>query len=84
MQKIDKYQSLSNKSFDNLLSELYSLPNGQSRIILSMRDDKYSKLLDVIEDYILVAKEQLNIGNRKRAYRIYLMLHLLIDENVMK
>lgn len=83
-QKIDNYQSLSNGSFDYLLMELYDFPGGRSRIILSMRDDRYSKLLDVIEDYILVAKEQLNIGNRKRAYRIYLMLHLLIDEYVMK
>ena len=83
MQKIDKYQLLSNKSFDNLLAELYNLPDGRTRIILSMRDDKYSKLLDVIEDYILVAKKQLNIGNQKRAYRIYLILHFLIDKYII-
>ena len=83
-QKIENYQSLSNISFDYLLMELYNSPGARSRIILSMQDDRYSKLLDVIEDYILVAKEQLNIGNRQRAYRIYLMIHLLIDEYVMK
>ena len=67
MQKIDTYLSLNSKSFDNLLSELYKQSDGESMIILSLKDRNYSKKLDCIEEYIVLGKELLNIGNRNRA-----------------
>ena len=56
MQKVDSYKSFSNRSLDDLLNDLYQLPNGKSVILRAICDKQFSKRLDCIEDYVLVAK----------------------------
>lgn len=78
MQNVDSYLSFNHQSFSRFLKELYEGSKGRRRIIRSLNDHLYAESLNYIEDYILVAMQQLNLGNRRRAYRIYLTLHLLL------
>lgn len=80
MQNVDSYLSFNHQSFSRFLKELYEGNKGRRRIIRSFNDHRYAKSLNCIEDYILVAMQQLNLGNRRRAYRIYLILHLLLKK----
>lgn len=80
MQNVDSYLSFNRQSFSQFLKELYEGNKGRRRIIRSFNDHRYAKSLNHIEDYVLVAMQQLNLGNRRRAYRIYLTLHLLLKK----
>ncbi len=80
MPNLISYRSFNYKSFDELTEFLYKKPGAEERIISSLRVRKHQMILDCIDEYIVVGKEQLMIGNRKRAYRIYLTINLLIDK----
>lgn len=73
------YRSFSCKSFDELTASLYN-KGAEGRIISALRNSKKRQILECIDEYIVVGKEQLVIGNRKRAYRIYIAINLLIDK----
>ena len=84
MQNVDSYLSFNHQSFSRLLKDLYEGPQGHHRIIRSFNDRPYSELLVCIEDYLLIAMQQLNLGNRRRAYRIYLTIHILLRNELGK
>lgn len=82
MQNLISYRSFNCKSFDELTEFLYKKPGAEERIIRSLKVRKQREILDCIDEYIVVGKEQLMVGNRKRAYRIYLIVHVLIDKYI--
>lgn len=70
----------SSASFDEITSSLYYGPNAEDLILRSLRDSNNKEMLNCIDQYIVVGKEQYLIGNKKRAYRIYLTIKLLIEK----
>lgn len=80
MQNLTSYRSFNCISFDELTEFLYKQPGAEERIINSLKVRKHQEILDCIDEYIVVGKEQLMVGNRKRAYRIYLTVKLLIEK----
>lgn len=62
-------------NFNSLYDILYSDKN----VIRAMRDKKFSELLDRIEEYMILAKEQYVMGNHKRALRMYLIISKIVD-----
>ena len=75
--------SFSSASFDEITSFLYKGSDAENRILRSLRDSIYREALSCIDQYIVVGKEQYLIGNKKRAYRIYLTIKLLIDKYII-
>ncbi len=75
--------SFSSASFDKITSFLYKGSDAEDRIIRSLRDSNYRDKLICIDQYIVVGKEQYFIGNKKRAYRIYLTIELLIEKYIV-
>ena len=79
--KVASYKSFNAQSFNDISFILYNGENGDSRIILSLKDPKYAQWLECIEEYIALGKWQYFLGNRKRAYRIYVVILFLIDQD---
>ena len=69
---------LTAKSFDKVIDRLYSSSDGRDRLLRSMMDDRFAALLESIEEYILLANEQFLLGNKKRAYRMYLCISTIL------
>ena len=65
-------------NFNSLYDILYSDKN----IIRAMRDKNFSELLDRIEEYMMLAKEQYVMGNYIRALRMYLTISKIVDLNL--
>lgn len=69
---------LTAKSFDEVIDRLYSSSDGRDRLLRSMTDDRFAALLERIEAYVLLAKEQFLLGNKKHAYRMYLCINAIL------
>lgn len=80
MRELSSYQSFNFNSFDKLTEFLYKKPQAEERIIHCLHNKKQREILDCIDRYMVVGKEQLIIGNKKRAYRIYIAIILLIKK----
>lgn len=79
---LEPYNLFDCKSLDATLNRIYGSSNAQSLVLRSMRDREYHDLLACIEEYVAIAKEQLVLGNRLRAFRMYIVINQLIDNRV--
>lgn len=79
--KITSYKSFNAQSFNDISSFLYAEMDGVGRIIRSLREPIYAEWLECIEEYIALGKQLFFLGNRKRAFRIYIMIIYLIHNS---
>ena len=74
------FKTFSATDFDRISKQLYCGDDSLSITIKSLQDKNFARILDCIDEYIALGKEQYYLRNRKRAYRIYVSIVLIIQK----
>lgn len=76
---IDSYEDFSHSSFDNIIETIFEFDvEGCKRIKRYRADEKFRKIIEVIKSYAELGKKTALLGNKKKAYRLYVRLSCLM------
>lgn len=77
--EIESYEEFSHRSFNRMVEQIFqSTVEGYERIKKYKIDVKYCNLIDKLKLYAELGKKTALIGNKKKAYRIYIRLAYLL------
>lgn len=76
---VDSYGDFSHKSFDKIIGQIFqSNVEGYGRMKKYKLDVKYCNIIDKLKMYAELGKKTALVGNKKKAYRIYVRLACLL------
>ena len=78
--KIPPFKTFSAVEFDKISSMLYGGRHSLDIVVMSLQNKSFAKILDCIDEYIVLGKEQYYLRNKKRAYRIFVSIICIIKK----